>query len=127
MNDLEPLITTLKNLKEKDTAIQLLSTLGKHASSYFEYDMIARCLFKIKEYELAIKYAEKMPFVSKTNEELYVARMNLINLYNHANYPEYAMNLIKMIELINPNDLDNKLEKAFSYFLLNEKDQAEKI
>lgn len=127
MNDLEPLIITLKKLGEKPTAIQLLKTLEKHAVGFEQYDMLAKCFFKIKEYEAAIRNSEKTIILATSGRHLYISRMNLINVYNHANYPEKAMDLIEMVEITNPQDIDNKLEKAFSFFLLNEKDKAEEI
>ena len=65
--------------------------------------------------------------IAFTNERMYVARSNLINILNHANYPEEALVYIHQNEIINPDNIDNQLEKAFSLFLMNNRDGAEKI
>lgn len=124
---LEELSNYLIKHNEKDQAISLLTTLEKHAWTFEEYDDLARVLFKIKRYSDSIRNAENALICAYTNEKMWAARCNLINVYNHANYPELAMKYIKQCEHSIPDDLDNLLEKAFSYFLLNEKDKAEEI
>lgn len=124
---LENVVMFLNEHKEKPEAIQLLETFAKYAWQFAEYDDISKCFFKIKEYTQAIKYGELALSTAYTNERMWVARSNLINVYNHANYPEKAMTLIKANETVIPGDVDTLLEKSFSHFLLNEKDQAEQI
>lgn len=131
MFTLEQLAETLVNLQEKPVAITLLDTLGKHAGTFEQFDEVAKAFFKIKEYKSAIPYAEILldsRFVSVAPPETeYAVKYNLINLYNHANYPERAMHYIEKLEAINPTDLEVRLEKAFALFLLNRKSDAEKI
>lgn len=124
---LEPLIARLVHHKEKTVAIDLMEALYRHAFHYEEYDDLAKSAFKIKEYMLAIKYANDALVNAFTNEKMWVARSNLINLYNHANFPEKAMRLIKANEAVVPDDYDTRMEKAFSLFLLNRKSEAEQI
>jgi hypothetical protein len=110
---------------EKPAAVTLLDALARNATMFQQYDEVAKCYFKIKEYEKALKFAElALAALPGSN---YAAKYNVINVANHANYPERAMTLIKQLELVNPNDVDVRLEKAFSHFLLNEKDKAEVI
>lgn len=123
---LEQLTLTLDQLGEKPAAVTLLDALVKHATGFQQFDEVAKCYFKIKEYEKALEYAE-IALSLVPNNGLYAAKYNVINVANHANYPERAMTLIKQLEVINPNDLDVRLEKAFSFFLLNQKDKAEAI
>jgi hypothetical protein len=122
---LEELVVGLDKLGEKPAALALLDALSRHSVAFEQYDEVAKCYFKIKEYENALKFAEKALAKSPINS--YAVKYNVINAANHANYPERAMTLIKQLELINPNDIDVRLEKAFSYFLLNQKDKAEEI
>ena len=124
---IEPIVTMLKAVKEKDLAIQLLETLHKHAFHFEQYDDLAKAAFKMKEYQLAIKYAEDALTNALTNEKMWVGRSNLINLYNHANYPELALRMIKANEAVIPDDTDTRLEKAFSLYLMNRRDEAEAI
>lgn len=122
---LEELVLSLDQMGEKPAAVTLLDALARNSTMFQQYDDVAKCYFKIKEYEKALKYAELA--LSSLPGNNYAAKYNVINVANHANYPERAMTLIKQLEIINPNDLDVKLEKAFSFFLLNQKDKAEAI
>lgn len=124
---LENVTQWLYNHKEKTVAATVLETFAKHAWQFEEYDDISKCYFKMKEYAQAIKYGELALATAYTNERLWVARSNLINVYNHANKPEKAMTLIKANEAVIPDDVDTRLEKAFSHFLMNQKDEAENI
>jgi tetratricopeptide (TPR) repeat protein len=120
------MIITLDKINEKKVALDLLRALCKIADTFEHYDQIAQSYFKIKEHETALQYAE-LALKSAPQHGLYSAKYNVINVANHANYPERAMTLIKQLEIINPGDLDVRLEKAFSFFLLNQKDKAEEI
>ncbi len=106
---LEPIVNSLYHLKEKNAAKTLLEAFYRHAFSYEEYDDLAKCAFKIKEYQMAIKYGEDALTNALTNEKMWTARSNLINVYNHANYPENAMRLIKANEAVIPDDTEIKL------------------
>lgn len=123
----EQLTQYLSNHGEKKLAIQLLEALAKHAFHFEEYDDVSKCAFKLKAYPLAIKNGENALIVAYTNEKMWVARANLINVYNHANHPEKALRLIKANEAIMPEDADTRLEKAFSYYLMGRRDEAETI
>lgn len=121
------LIRTLFSLRETKLATEVLEALEKHAWQFAEYDSLAQVWFKVKKYNDAIRNGEKALHIAYTNEQMWAARSNLINLYNHANFPEKAMSLIKMNEYVIPEDHDTKMEKAFSHFLLGERDEAEEI
>jgi len=117
----------LHERKEDEQIISLLETFGKYASTFDEYEDLAKCFFKVKLYDHAMKYGEQMMTTAYSNEQMLVARANMINIYNHANYPEKAMKLIKLQEIVSPGDEGTRLEKAYSHFLLNERDKAEEI
>jgi tetratricopeptide (TPR) repeat protein len=124
---LQDLIDLLEKLREKDAAITLLNALSNHAETVLQYDELSRAYFKLKRYESAIITCELAYKKAEYSDQEYAIRTNLINLYNHANYPDKALELINILLEINPNDIDIILEKAFSLFLLNEKDDAEKV
>jgi hypothetical protein len=117
----------LNERNETQEIINLLETFGKYARSFEEFEDIAKSFFKVKIYDRAMKYGESMMTVAYSNDQTTVARSNMINIYNHANYPEKALRLIKLQELINPDDDTVQLEKAYSHFLMNDKDTAEEI
>jgi hypothetical protein len=124
---LAPICESLHKIGSKKVAIDMLEAFYRVAFHFEEYDDLAKSAFKIKEYVLAIKYGNDALTNALTNEKMFIARANLINLYNHANYPEKAMRLIKAQEAILPDNVDNQLEKSFSHFLLAERDEAEAI
>lgn len=124
---LEQLINYLVAHGEKQQAISLLNTMGKHAWKFDEYDDLAKCFFKQKIYDKAIEYSEKALTTAYTNDKIWVARSNLINVYNHANQPEAALKYIKQAEISIPDNIDIQLEKAYSLYLMTRRDEAEQI
>ena len=124
---LDPIIKFLKEKDELDAAKILLDTMAKYASSIEEYDTLGRLYHDIKEYNFARKWAEMALSIAKTPESLYACRANLAKLCNHMNDPEKALFYLKINERINPNNPEILLEQVFSFFLLNQKDESEKI
>ena len=124
---IEPIITSLDKMGEKDLTLQILDAFHKRSINFKEYDELAKCYFKIRHYEKAIQLTEKALVVASTSQEMYTTRFNLINVYNHANYPEKALQYIKHCKYVIPNDIDIFLEEAYSLFLLNRKSEAEAI
>lgn len=124
---LEQITQTLNKIGEKAQAVALLNTFAKHAWQFLEYDDLAKCFFKLKLYVPSIKYAELALTTAYTMERSWAARANMINVLNHANYPESALFHIAIQERLIPDDQDTRLEKAFSYFLMNDLCQAEQI
>ena len=124
---LEGLVNYLVAHGEKSQAMALLDTMHKHAWQFNEYDDLAKCYFKQKEYTRAIKCSKHALTTAYTNERIWAARINLINVYNHANQPELALKYVKQAEQSMPDDVDVKLEKAYANFLLNDKHTAESI
>lgn len=123
ISDLEPIALTLSKMGRQDLAVDILDTFGKYSTEFFQFDNLSKCYFKLKIYDKAVEFGEKA--LSKTPNE-YITRTNLIKIYNHYNYPEKAIKYISINESINPYDSNAKFEKAYSLFLLNKKDEAEK-
>lgn len=127
INDLEPFVIALDSIGNKNLAKEVLQAFEKTASTFEQYDNLSKCYFKLKFYNDAIVNGEKATITASSPQQMYVSRHNLINVYNHANYPEKAMRYIKHCESIIPEDVDIILEKAYSHFLLNEKSEAERL
>lgn len=123
---IEPLVISLDSMGEKTVAVDLLDALSRHSSLFEQFDELAKSYFKIKEYEKAYRTAEKA-LSAYSGPGNYSVKYNVLNTANHANYPERALALINQLELVNPNDSDLRMEKAFALFLLNRKDEAEAI
>ena len=123
---IEPLVLSLDAMGEKEAAVTLLDALARHSTQFEQYDEVAKSYFKIKEYKKAYDHAEKT-LLSYSGPSNYAVKYNVLNTANHANYPERALSLIKQLEVVNPNDRDLRMEKAFALFLLNRKDEAEAV
>jgi len=126
IDDLEPFVMGLNTLGNRALAIKCLDVFSKGAGGFGQFDNLSKCYFKLKEYDKAIKFAEAALVNAPSSQHTYVTRFNLINLYNHANYPERAMTYININEKIN-STVDLDLEKAYSLYLLNRKPEAQKI
>lgn len=127
INDLEPFVMTLAEMQRKDLAVEVLDTFAKFTNQVNQLENLAKCYFKMKEYHKAIKYANDILAHLTEPEEIYITRSNLINVYNHANMPENALQLIRENEKIVPYDINMRLEKSYAYFLSNRRDYAEMI
>lgn len=127
VGDLESFVMMLDQMNRKDLAIEVLEEFGKRSKFFDQFDNLAKCFFKLKVYDQAIKHGEMAVTVAGNSPQLYSARFNLINVYNHANYPEKAMRYIRHCESVIPYDVDIVLEKSYSQFLLNNKTEAEKL
>jgi tetratricopeptide (TPR) repeat protein len=123
---IEELVISLDKMGETPAAVGLLDALARNSMLFEQFDEVAKSYFKIKEYEKAYRNAEKALAIY-SGPAIFEVKYNTLNTANHANYPERAMTLIKQLEIIRPNDIDLQMEKAFAYFLLNQKDNAEKI
>lgn len=124
---LDQLCDSLKHLGEKKAAMVLLEALSRHATSRDQYDELAKCYFKIKRYNESVQWAEKTLALSISNEQKYAARQNLANAYAHAFFPEKALDEIKLLEMVDSDDIETKAKKAYCFFLLGKLDDAEKI
>jgi hypothetical protein len=122
---MDALVEYLDKMGEQSVAVCLLDALGRHSHQFEQFDEIAKSYFKIKQHDKALVFAEKALTCAPVNS--YAAKYNVINVANHANHPERALTLIKQLELINPQDTDVQLEKAFSLFLMNMKSDAEAV
>lgn len=127
VNDLEPFVMSLEKLGEKKLALQVLDAFSKQSKTFFQYENLAKCYFKLKDYNKSINYGEKALALSPNGQQSYVTRSNLINVYNHANYPEKAWTYITCNERMVSGDSEVAFEKAYSLYLLNRRDEAEAI
>lgn len=125
-NDLEPFIMTLSKLGKNKLALECLDAFGEIASSYWQWDNVSKCFFKLKDYEKSIKFGERALVTAPNPQLAYITRQNLTNVYNHANYPEKALMYVETNQRL-ANIPDMELEKAYSYFLLNRKKEAQVI
>lgn len=124
---LENIVKFLDDVKENKLANSVLDVFGKYAQTFDQFDDVSKTFFKIKNYDKAIKFGESAYAIASTPQEMYIIRHNLINVYNHNNYPTKALRYIKANEAVMEEDTDRDFEKAFSLFLLNRKQDAAEL
>ena len=108
-------------------ARELLRTYEKYSKTLPELDLLGRLMNSTKDYPSAIRVTEKALLLAKIPQEAYAVRCNLIKLLNETNEPLKALRLIKANQQIKEFDLEMEMEKVFSFFLLNRKDESKKI
>lgn len=126
INDLEPFIATLETLGESALAVDVVKVFEKNSRTFFQYENISKCYFKLKQWFDAMRSGEKAIALSPATEFTNVLRSNLINIYNRCNYPEKAMAYIKIQEQFTPT-VNLALDKAYSLYLLERKPEAKMI
>ena len=126
INDLEPFIATLENLNESALAVDVVKVFEKNSRTFFQYENISKCYFKLKQWFDAMRSGEKAIALSPATEFTNVLRSNLINIYNRCNYPEKAIAYIKIQEQFTPT-VNLALDKAYSLYLLERKPEAKML
>lgn len=133
MNELQALSYIIEILKNKDTAKSLklseniLDEFLEGSREIQQFDLLGKLYYDIKSYEKSLYCAEKSLVTSRTDEERYSSRCNIIKLKNHMNEPKEALRYIKANLTVKPKDLDMLMEEVFSNFLLNNKKESERI
>ena len=54
ISSLEPIVVALDRMNNRKLALDVVDAFYKRSMNYEEYDEIAKCYFKLKEYELEI-------------------------------------------------------------------------
>lgn len=127
MNPLEQIIAILRQYDELSTGKQLLDTFAKYSNNIEQYDMLGKLYNDLKCYNDAYIYTKKALTIAPDNNTMYSCRANLSKLCNHMNNPEESLYYLNINNLLTPNNPEVLLEMVFSFFLLNKKEESEKI
>lgn len=115
------------HLKEYKKAKIVLDLLKSHASTIEEMDQLGKLYAEIKEFNETLELAHKIYQLVKTPKSKFDTRTNIIRSYLNLNKPEDALQYILINESEDPNDHSNQMDKALVCFLLDQKDEGEKI
>lgn len=121
---LKQITNFLKQTNELKTAELLLDTFSKYARDNTQFDELAQLYYETKCYVKSAKYAEKALILSKTPQEMYVIRSNLGKVYNYLNQPKKALKYLEQNLFLNPKDLDARMEKNLSLYMLGDEKQC---
>ena len=115
------------HIKQFDKAKVVLDLLKPYAVRMEEIDQLGKLYAEIREFNDTLELAQKIYTLAKTSEHKFDARVNIIRAYLNLNEPYKALEYILINEKEKPNDHPNQMDKAMVYFLLDKKDEGEKI
>lgn len=115
------------HIKQFEKAKIVLDLLKPFASNLTELDQLGKCYAEIREFNDTLEIAHKMYSLVNTPEARFDARVNIIRAYLNLNKPKEALTYIGINERERPNDHPNQMDKAMSFFLLDRKEEGEKI
>jgi hypothetical protein len=115
------------HLKQFDKAKIVLDLLKPYAQRIEEIDQIGKLYADIREFNDTLELAERIYALVQTPQTKFDARVNIIRAYLNLNKPIEALTYIGINEKEQPNDHPNQMDKAMCFFLLDNKDEGEKI
>jgi len=121
------IVNHLEKSNEDALAEKVLDVFSRTARDIEEYNLLAKLYLDIRSNVKAVKYAELVLTESKDPNAMYSARANLGKLYNNINEPTKSLFYSKINAALNPGDVDTQLEMVFALYLMNKKEEAEKI
>ena len=124
---LSMVVNYLEKANKDQLASDVIDVFASSAQGLEQFNLIAKLYHDVRNNDKAVKYAEKVLGLAQSQEEIYNARANLGKLFNNINEPEKSLFHSKLNLIVTPGDPDTLMEMVFSLYLLNKKDQAEKI
>ena len=121
------IVDFLEKANEDELASKVIDVFANSSSTLEQLNLLAKLYLDVRNIPKAEEFALRVLGKTGTPEESYNARANLAKLYNNINEPEKSLFHSNLNKLITPIDPDTLLESVFSLYLLNRKDEAEKI
>jgi tetratricopeptide (TPR) repeat protein len=120
------IIASCKLNKNSDEAKTLLKIIFKNCNDLIVLDRVGFLQSEIKDYENCVKTLRTSLSLANNKESKFSIRANLAKMYNHLNEPMMSLAFSKM----NAEDhfeYDTLMEMAFSYYLMGDYTQSEKM
>jgi len=114
-------------LKQFDKAKIVLDLLKPYAQRIEDIDQLGKLYADIREFNDTLELAERIYALVQTSQAKFDARVNIIRAYLNLNKPIEALTYVGINEKEQPNDHPNQMDKAMCFFLLDKKDEGEKI
>jgi len=130
MSELYHIVDTVLDLVKKEQheiAFKILDFYYTKAKTLEDFDVIGMLALKTNHTGLIVKCAEDSYALAKTNEELFVARVNLAKAYYAMNYPEKALAYTELNLEINPYDFDQIVQYAAALKLNGQVKESEEL
>lgn len=115
-------------IKQFDKAKQVLDIIKPFAIGVGEMDQLGKCYAEIREFNDTLDLSLKIyKMIGNNSPSAFDARVNIIRAYLNLNKPIDALEYIHINEKEQPNEHPNQMDKAMAYFLLDRKEEGEKI
>ena len=114
-------------LKQFEKAKIVLDLLKPYAHSIRDIDQLGKLYADIREFTDSLELAHKIYAQVKDPKSKFDARVNIIRAHLNLNQPKEALVYININDRVKLNDHPNNMDKSMCYFLLDRKDEAEKI
>lgn len=115
------------SLRQNDKAKIVLDLLKPYATTIPQLNELGKLYAEIREFDDTLELGHKIYNLVNTDKDRFDARVNIIRALLNLNKPLDALKYITLNEQQNPNDHPNQMDKAMSYFLINEKEKGESI
>lgn len=125
----DPLTTVqfLMSIQQNDDAKVVLDIMKKYCITLPQIDAVGKLYSEIREFEDCLELANKALKLTKTQDDRLIIKTNIVRALINLNRPLEALEHINDIAKKIPNDHPNRMDKAMCLFLLNRKDEGEKI
>lgn len=115
------------SIKQNEKAKIVLDLLKPYAYTIDQINSLGVLYADIREFNDTLELGLKIYDLVSGDQNKFDARVNIIRAYLNLNKPLEALEFIKLNELENPHDHPNQMDKAMSYFLLDNKPAGESI
>lgn len=115
------------DIKQFEKAKIVLDLLKPYASNLMEIDQIGKLYADIREFDDTLDLAQRMYAMVDDPQSRFDCRVNIIRAYLNLNKPKEALVYIGINERERPNDHPNQMDKAMCNFLLDNKEEGERI
>lgn len=115
------------HIGKKQEANEILDMLLPYCQTVDQLDQIGYVYTTNRNFKRGLEIALKLYPRARNGTEMWDMRVNLIRSYLNLNNPKEALRYINANKAINPLDQPNLMDEAYALFLLNKKDEGEKI
>lgn len=124
---LEIVVDFLEKANYDSLASDVIDVFAKASTGIEQINLIAKLYLDVRNIDKAEEYALKVLKMAQRPEEKYNIRSNLAKMYNNINEPAKSLFYSKQNLAITPDNPDTNLEMVFSYYLLNQKEESERL
>lgn len=115
------------HIKQNEKAKIVLDLLKPHAHTAEDIDRLGKLYSDIREYNDTLELAQRIYDLLPDDVSKFDVRTNIIRAHLNLNHPEEALKYVLINEKEKPKDHGSQMDKAMVYFLLNRKEESERI